>query len=145
MTLPLDMAQKLKRSLVRHEGYKRFPYMDSVGKTSIGIGYDLSDRGISDEWINTQYQNDVDYFYSELCQHFKWFPDLNHDRQIALVDMCFNLGLKRFLGFEKMLAALAQGDYEKAAQEMLNSEWAQQVKGRANELAEGMRSGVYNV
>lgn len=139
-----EMAEKLRRSLIKHEGYKRFPYTDTVGKTSIGIGYDISDRGLSDEWINHQYQSDVDYFYSQLLHTFKWFAELNIDRQIALCDMAF-MGLKRLMGFEKMLAALAQGDYKRAADEMLASEWAQQVKGRATELADAIRSGVYNV
>lgn len=140
----LDMQGKLRRSLVKHEKLMRFPYVDTVGKITIGIGYNLSDRGISDEWINTQFQMDVEYFYSQLRHDFKWFDSLNSDRQIILVDMCF-MGYKKFLQFDKMLAALSQGNYELAAEEMLNSEWAQQVKGRAIDLSNGMRTGIYYV
>jgi hypothetical protein len=39
---------------VQHEEFRNFPYIDSVGKITIGIGFNLSDRGIDDEWINKQ-------------------------------------------------------------------------------------------
>jgi len=55
------------------------------------------------------------------------------------------MGWKKFLEFEKMIAALAIGDYDAASHEMLNSEWAEQVKGRAVMLANAMLTGVYNV
>ena len=139
-----DMMAKLKRSLVLHEGFERHPYIDTVGKISIGIGYNLTDRGISDEWINSQYLEDVNYFYNQFSLKFPWFQDLSCDRQIILIDMAF-MGWKKFLGFHKMIEALSKGDFKGAALEMLNSKWAEQVKGRADSLAHGMLTGVYDV
>lgn len=138
-----EMMARLKRSLILHEGYRNFPYTDTVDKITIGIGYNLTDRGLSDEWINKQYLDDVTYFYNQLCE-FPWFNELNEDRKIILIDMSF-MGWKRFLGFTEMLKALAKGDYNQASVEMLNSEWATQVKGRAVKLAQGMLDGVYDV
>jgi lysozyme len=139
-----EMAAKLRRSLILHEKLKHFPYTDTVGKITIGIGYNLSDRGIDDEWINKQYNADVSYFYNQLYNDFPWFKDLNMDRQIVLVDMSF-MGYKHFLSFQKMLAALAKGDYKDAAMNMLDSKWAQQVKSRATQLASAMLTGVYDI
>lgn len=136
-----EMRVKLKRSLMKHEGCKQFPYVDTVGKITIGIGYNLTDRGMSDEWITSQYEEDVDYFYQQLLA-FPWFEHLTSDRQIVLIDMAF-MGWKKFLTFNKMINAIAQMDYRKAAEEMLDSNWAEQVKGRAILLAQGMISGVY--
>jgi len=138
-----EMIAKLRRSLVQHEGYNRFPYVDTVGKITIGIGYNLSDRGWSDECINNQFQQDIEYFYKQLIA-FPWFEDLTLDRQIVLIDMAF-MGWKKFLTFNKMLNAISQHDYKQAAFEMLNSKWAEQVKGRATALAHGMLTGVYDV
>lgn len=138
-----EMLAKLRRSLIQHEGLEKFPYVDTVGKVTIGIGYNLTDRGISDEWINNQYNQDVDYFYQQLST-FPWYSQLTSDRQIVLIDMCF-MGWKKFLEFNKMIDAISQGDFKKAAFEMLNSEWAQQVNGRAASLAQGMLTGVYNI
>lgn len=137
-----EMTTKLRKSLVSHEDYRKYPYIDSVGKITIGIGYNITDRGIDDEWINMQYQRDVNYFYNQLSK-FSWFAGLNEDRQVVLIDMAF-MGWKRFLEFEKMIEALAKFDYKQAAVEMLNSKWAEQVKSRAISLAEGMEKGVYN-
>ena len=139
-----EMQAKLKRSLVLHEGRKNFPYDDGLGNITIGIGYNLTARGLSDEWVDTQYNQDVAYFYNRLMDDFFWFKDLNIDRQIVLVDMCF-MGYKKFLSFKKMLGFLAESDYKNTAKEMLDSEWAKQTKGRAEKLACAMEEGEYHV
>jgi lysozyme len=138
-----EMMQKLRKSLVSHEEYRKYPYVDTVGKITIGIGYNLSDRGIDDEWINTQYLKDITYFYNQLSS-FPWFQSIGTDRQIVLIDMCF-MGWKKFLEFEKMIEALSKLDYKQAAFEMIQSKWAEQVKGRAASLAQGMLTGVYEI
>jgi lysozyme len=141
--LTLDSQAKLKQSLILHESLAKFPYVDTVGKVTIGIGYNLTDRGMPDDWINSQYQADATYFYNQL-NTFPWFQNLNEDRQIALVDMCW-MGWERFLEFKEMISYLAVGNYSKAAYEMLNSEWAKEVKTRAATLAQVMLSGVYQL
>lgn len=138
-----DMILKLRRSLVEHEGKKNFPYVDTEGKITIGIGYNLTDRGLPDAWINNQFNEDVNYFYQQLSQ-FNWFHLLNEDRQIVLIDMCF-MGFKAFMSFKKMISALEDKDFKTASFEMLNSKWASQVKGRAAALAQGMLTGVYSI
>ncbi len=141
--MTVEMLDKLKKSLVAHEGYRKMPYVDSVGKITIGIGYNLSDRGIDDGWINHQYQSDVLYFYNQLME-MPWYQNLNADRQVVLIDMAF-MGWRKFVGFKKMIHAIEKGDYKQAAYEMLDSRWAEQVKGRAASLAQGMLTGVYNI
>jgi len=64
-------------------------------------------------------------------------------RQAVLVDMAFNLGRAGLASFQKMRAALALGDFERAAAEMLDSLWARQVGRRARELAEMMQTGQW--
>ena len=137
-----EMNAKLKQLLIKHEGCKAFPYLDTVGKITIGIGYNLSDRGMTDAWINQQYETDVNYFYTQLNDTFPWFQEINEVRQLVLVDMCF-MGFKRFLSFKRMIDALARHNYRDAAHEMLDSKWATQVHGRATELSGMMESGVY--
>lgn len=55
--------------------------------------------------------------------------------------MCFNVGVSGLLAFKRMLAACERGDYGRAAEEMLDSKWAKQVGGRADELARMMQEG----
>lgn len=138
-----EMLAKIRASLIKHEALKLKPYLDSVGKITIGIGYNLSDRGMPIEWVNNQFVEDVDYL-EVAFSHFPWWKQLNTDRQIVLIDMAF-MGFKRFLGFVNLISALEKHDYHLAADAMLDSEWAEEVKNRAIQLAEGMRLGVYNI
>ena len=135
-----SMKSRLKHLIIDHEGYKTYPYLDSLGKITIGIGYNLSDRGLPDTWINEQYEKDVSYFYNQLVEDFSWFSKLNETRQMILIDMCF-MGYKKFKGFKRMLEALSYSEFDVAAFEMESSKWASQVKGRALQLAEMMRRG----
>lgn len=138
----MDQAFKarLKQLITSHEGRSNYPYTDSVGKLTIGIGYNLTDRGLPDTWINDQFDQDVCYFHDQLTHDFVWYSDLCDERKMVLIDMCF-MGYKTFRTFHKMLFALELSDYEKAASEILKSEWAHQVNGRAVENALIMRTG----
>jgi lysozyme len=57
------------------------------------------------------------------------------DVKEVLVEMCLNLGFSGPMKFHKMWACLAKGDREGAADEMMFSLWASQVRNRAEELA----------
>jgi lysozyme len=61
----------------------------------------------------------------------------------VLIEMVFNLGMPRLMGFKKMLSALERKDYEQAAKEMLNSRWSVQVGNRATTMAQMMRVGKF--
>lgn len=133
--------QKLKVLLAKHESYKQFPSSDISGHLMIGVGRNLSDRGIS---VNEAYyllDDDISYFFNKLCYLLDFFEELNEARRIVLIDMCFNLGVQGLLGFEDMLSALKDGDYNSAADEMLKSKWFHQVGERAECLADIMRKG----
>jgi len=85
--------------------------------------------------------NDIREAERDLQRVLPVAKQLSRNRYRALVDMMYNLGLVRFLGFRKMRTAIEQGDFEQAANEMMNSLWARQVKGRAVELSRMMREG----
>ena len=57
----------------------------------------------------------------------------------SVTDMIFNMGYDRVSKFKKMLTAFSKGDYDTAANEMLDSAWAIQVGNRAQQLALLMR------
>ena len=52
----------------------------------------------------------------------------------------FNMGRTRLGKFKNMNAAVEEGDYSRAANEMVNSRWYNQVRNRASRLVERMRS-----
>lgn len=135
-----SMKIKLRQLIVDHEGYERFPYCDTKGNQTIGIGYNLTARGLPDSWINNQYDTDVNYFYNQLSEDYEWFRTLDNARQIVIIDMCF-MGYKTFQTFEKLISAMEKKDYEMAQQEILDSNWASEVKGRAIQDAQIMLTG----
>ena len=134
---------KLAEQLKKHEGMRLKPYTDTVGKLTLGIGRNLEDKGITEQEALFMLNNDVDYFYAKLDKRLTWFKYLDDVRQNVLVNMAFNLGVAGLLTFKNMLNHCGDGNYEEAAEEMLNSKWARQVGYRAQELAEQMRTGEY--
>lgn len=133
--------EALKALIIRHEGLVLKPYKDTVGKLTIGVGRNLDDVGISTIEANFLLDNDLARVISECRVQFKWFNDLDDARQNVICSMVFNLGLPRFLGFQKMLAAIEKKDWKAAADEMMMSRWAGQVGKRASELAQMMLDG----
>lgn len=133
---------KLEALLIEDEGYRRFPYEDSEGILSIGVGRNLEQRGLRDDEIRLMFANDVAEAEREIATQ-PWAIGHGIVRWAVLVSMVFNLGLPRLLGFKRMIAALERRDYATAAAEMLDSKWARQVGRRATRLAEMMRSGEW--
>ena len=132
---------KLIAQLRLHEGVEHKPYTDTVGKLTIGVGRNLDDRGLSEDEIDYLLQNDIGIVEEELTQWWPHWRSLNQTRQLVVADMMFNMGRPRLSQFKLFLMALEAADYEMAAAEMLDSKWAEQVKGRAETLAKMMASG----
>lgn len=133
--------QKLRQLLTNHESFKQFPYTDTTGHLTIGIGRNLNDRGISLTEATYLLDDDIVYFTGKLNHFLPFFSKMTENRQVALIDMCFNLGVQGFLNFKNMILALEAGDYERAAKDMLSSKWAEQVGEHATTLANIVRTG----
>lgn len=135
--------ENLKAQLIRHESSERYMYRCSEGKLTVGVGRNIEDNGLRQSEIDLMLENDIKESVQECDRNFPFFGALDEVRQDVLVNMCFNMGIGRLLGFKRMYAALDRGCYDVAAIEMMDSRWARQVKGRANELAQQMRTGEY--
>lgn len=125
----------LKADLRRDEDVKLKPYLCPAGKLTIGVGRNIEDRGISHDEADYLLENDIGVVMEDLDRALSWWRDLSYDRQRALANMCFNLGLPRLLKFKNMLAALKAGDFENAALEAIDSTWSRQVGPRADRIA----------
>ena len=138
-----DDYLRLRDDLERDEGLRLLPYVDTVGKISIGFGRNLSDNGITQAEAVAFLVQDIRRSVSDVFTAFPWVATLDAPRQAVLVQMCYNMGLTRLKGFKKFLAALYAGNYGQAAVEMLDSRWADQVGARATRLASVMHSGEW--
>lgn len=139
--------------LKRHEGLRLEAYVCPAGALTIGYGHNVDqhpvpnvgregDR-ISRAEADKLLELDVKACGQELDRAFPWWRRLNEPRQAVLLNMCFNMGLPSLREFERMWAALESENYMRAADEMLDSRWRRDVKGRAYELAAQMQTGEW--
>lgn len=136
--------ETLIAQLIRDEGMRLYAYMDSRGYWTIGVGRLIDQRAggrITHAEAEMFLQNDIKSCEEDLDRRLTWWRKLSEPRQRVLLNMCFNLGIQGLLGFKRTLTAIRAGEYDKAAEYMLESRWAQQVGKRAHRLAEQMRTG----
>lgn len=131
----------LKDRIKRHEGLSLKPYVDSEGYCSIGYGRKI--RPITAEQAEDFLSEDLESAWAgarNLVPTGTWIG-LDEIRREVLAEMVFQLGERGVGKFWKMLACLKVADYDKAADEMLDSLWHKQTPARCRELAEMMRIG----
>lgn len=131
----------LRQQLMDHEGERLRVYRDSVGILTIGVGRNLETIGISEAESRILLDNDITRCLDEAA-HFPWFAGLDEVRQRAVLDLLFNLGFSRLLGFRRTLDYLAAGKYDSAAYALEQSRWYQQVGRRAKRIVAMVRTGV---
>lgn len=160
--------RSIEDQLVLHEGLRLEPYICPAGYWTIGVGRNLESKGLTgaeqkfifgrDDYSKQEViellkkrgitkdealfllANDIDDAVADL-RSFVWYEDLDPIRKKVVIDMRYNLGPTRFRQFRRMIAALAAGDYMRAADEMVDSAWYHQVGTRARRLVEMMRTG----
>lgn len=135
----------IKSLLELHEGRRKLPYVDTVGKISIGIGHNLTDLGLTDSQVDAIFEIDL-FAAIETCNRlFPHFNSMDPVRRLVVLDMAFNLGFNKLAGFTNTIGFINDGNYIQAARNMLASKWAKQVGSRADRLAEMMRTGEYPI
>ena len=136
---------KLSDQLRIHEGVRSHAYKCSANMITVGVGRNIDENGglgLSDDEIDYLLENDIRRCKQELIT-LPWFSQIDSVRQDALINMCFNLGMTRLLGFKNALTAMSVGDYDLAADEFMDSRWAKQVGYRAEEVSTMIRTGSY--
>ena len=131
---------QLAADIERDEGRRDHLYQCTEGKWTGGVGHNFTDRGISDQVIDLMLAEDIGEAI-DIAETFAYYESLSDERKRVIVNMAFNLGKPRLTQFRKMHRALHQCDYEKAAVEMMDSKWADQVGARATRLRDRMIAG----
>ena len=153
--------QEIYEQLSLHEGVEPSVYTDTKGKRTIGIGFNLDEpsnrkkaeslglnvqdmlsgkKTLSDKEIKLLYNESIKQAANDANA---FLPQAGRQPPVVqkiLIDMAFNLGLTKLNKFENLKEALLEGDYNKAADEMIDSEWYHQVGNRSKRLVDMMRS-----
>ena len=132
------MKQKLIEQLKKDEGFSTSAYKDTEGFLTIGYGRLIDKQkgfGITKQEAEYLLENDVNKVLDDLARNIPFFYSLSEARQLALCNMCFQLGLSGLLKFKKMLAAMNSQDWQEAYNQAMDSLWATQTPQRAVRVA----------
>ena len=141
---------RLREDLETDEGVKYEIYLDHLGYPTFGIGHLIreddpehgSDIGteVSESRVAEAFESDIETVLSDCNKLYSDFEDLPEEAQLVIANMMFNLGYPRLSAFKGMKAGVDERDWNRAADEMLDSRWAKQVPNRANRLVERIRA-----
>ena len=134
----------LMKELMLDEGYKQEIYADPLGHLTFGVGHLITKNDeeyeqeagtpVTKERIEECLEQDIKIVLNELDLKEPWWRSLDDNRQRVVANMCFNLGHPRLSKFKKFIYAMQTSQWEKAAEEMMDSKWATQVGERAIRL-----------
>jgi len=146
------VIDQLREELEADEGVKHEIYLDHLGLKTCGVGhlcrksepeYDMEvGTPISEERVAELFERDISWTLKD-CH--KLIPDLDmlpEPVRLIFSNMMFNLGMKNLGMFKRLLAAIEDRDWQKAAVEMADSKWARQVPNRAGRLIKRMEALV---
>ena len=142
--------EKLRKQLEIDEGVKYETYNDHLGLATFGIGHlvipadeeygkPLGTR-ISEERVRECFDRDVQSVLRDCKLLYKDFDELPEEVQQIVANMMFNMGYGRLSKFKGMKAGVDAKDWNKAADEMIDSRWYKQVTHRAQRLVDRMRA-----
>ena len=136
--------EALREQLKIDEDVKYEIYKDHLGYPTFGIGHliteDDPEHGepdgteISEDRVNEIFESDVAKFVSEAKILFPDLDELPDVAQQVIVNMAFNMGRPRLSKFKNFIAGVNDRDWTRAAEEMMDSRWADQVGARATRL-----------
>ena len=145
----MDIDQ-LRRELGQDEGCIYEVYLDHLGYPTFGIGHLITNRDREYGWsvgtdvderrVHEVFEEDVQTVLSDCEKLYDGFYDLPEEVQLIIANMMFNLGYTRLSKFRGMKRGVDSRNWEKTADEMVDSRWYRQVTNRADRLVVRMRS-----
>ena len=130
---------KLKNRIKKHEGFWNKAYYDQLGNLTIGYGHlikksdnFLLKKKYSKKYLNNFFEKDFELAVINFNKHYN--KKLSINLKEVLIEMIFQLGIKKFIKFEKFNKFINQNFLYLAALEMLDSLWHLQTPKRVEEL-----------
>jgi|TARA_R110002020_G_scaffold216686_1_gene424508 lysozyme len=141
--------EELQHQISIDEGLVEEIYLDHLGLPTFGIGHLILETDeehgqevgtpVSKERINQCFESDLQNVLSDCEILYPDFYELPEEAQQIIANMMFNMGRTRLSKFKGMKAGVDSRDWGKAAEEMIDSRWYNQVTNRAERLVNRMR------
>ena len=125
------MYDEVKEMLIRHEGTMCTLYQCTEDKWTIGVGRNLTDRGITEEEAMYLLDNDIKRVMNQLDEYWTVWRSFEKRGQMVCLDMCFQMGIQGFMGFRRTRALMEMGMWLEASEELLDSKYAIQLPSRS--------------
>ncbi len=128
--------------MIHDEGELLKMYKDTREKWTVGIGHNMSDKPISKLVSRTMFMEDLADAIEDVNHCCSIYNELSRPRQLVMINLAFNLGRERLSQFVRFLGAIHRGDWDEAADEILDSDAARQLPQRYTRLAQMMRGNI---
>lgn len=142
--------EQLRLELEADEGVKYEIYLDHLNLPTCGIGHLIVEGDeecdkevgteVSPDRVAELFEQDIDITLDECERLYAGFYELPDEVQMIIANMMFNMGRPRLSKFKGMKAGIDARDWNKAADEMVDSKWYKQVTNRAERLVTRMRN-----
>ena len=122
----------------KKKGDLHYAYTDSEAYWTIDYGILIDVRkggGLYDEECEFILNNRIHKLGNQLDINIPWWHTQPEENRMVLLAMAFQLGVHGLMGFHEFLSALQRQDWNRAKEEMLNSDWARQTTNRAIRMA----------
>ena len=143
-------VEQLRKELETDEGCKHETYLCSQNVVTGGIGHMITEWDdekytevgveISEEQVKAWFNKDIESVLNDCELLYDDFDHLPEEAQLIIANMMFNLGRNRLGAFKGMKSGVDARDWNKAADEMVDSRWFEQVPNRAKRLVDRIRS-----
>jgi lysozyme len=140
---------QLREELAEDEGCKFEIYLDHLGLPTFGIGALIKEHDpeygqpvgtpVSEDRVRKRFNLDIAVTIEDCQVLYDDFDDLPEEAQLVIANMMFNMGRPRLSKFKGMKAGVDARDWERAADEMVDSRWHDQVPNRAKRLVKRIR------
>ncbi|MFZ1981275.1 MAG: glycoside hydrolase family protein [Smithella sp.] len=144
--------QAIENQLKIDEGVRNTTYLDSLGKLTVGIGHLITPADnipagstLSDERIDQLFQADLDQAIKGATGLFPKFLEYPEPIQEAIINITFNIGAHGLSQFHHFIAAVMTGDWDEAANQLIDSTWFHQVGKRAVRIVASVQSCADNI
>ena len=142
--------EQLRKELELDEGCKHETYLCSQNVVTGGIGHMITEWDdekylevgveIPDEQVKAWFNKDIETVLSDCELLYDDFDHLPEEAKLIISNMMFNIGFPKMKKFVGMKAGVDARDWNKAADEMIDSKWYEQVPNRAGRLVKRMRA-----
>ena len=142
--------EKLREEIAADEGEVHEIYLDHLGLPTFGIGHLVRDDDpesglpvgtpVDNDRVVEAFESDIETVLSDCNKLYPDFNDLPEEAQRVIANMMFNMGRPRLSKFKGMKAGVDARDWNRAADEMVDSRWYRQVTNRADRLVERIRA-----